>query len=215
MTDDLKTRPAARPKRTRRATMTAEDIAKAQAAPMAWKVQIYTGDGKGKTTCSVGLLVRALGSGLKAAFVQFDKGFHGEEHYAERNILRTLPGLDLFPTGCERMRPGQPFRFGVLPEDLAEAERGLAIVMDLIEHPRHQLVVLDEVLSAIPYHLLKEEQVQAILEAYEKAGRPFELVLTGRRASQAIMDRADLVTEMKQVKHYFEAGVAARPGIEY
>jgi len=180
-----------------------------------WKIQIYTGDGKGKTTCSVGLLIRALGNGFKVAFVQFDKGFHGDEHYAERKILRQLDGIDLFPTGCERMRPGQKFRFGVLPEDLAEAQRGLDIVMDLIRNPRHQVVVLDEILSAIPYHLLKEVQVHALLDAYQQAGRPFELILTGRRASQALIERVDLVTEMKPLKHYFDAGLAARPGIEY
>lgn len=180
-----------------------------------WKIQIYTGDGKGKTTCAVGLLVRALGNGFKVAFVQFDKGFHGEEHYAERKILRQLDGIDLFPTGCERMRPGQKFRFGVLPEDLAEARRGLDIVLDLIRNPRHQVVVLDEVLSAIPYHLLKEAQVHELLDAYVQAGRPFELILTGRRASQALMERVDLVTEMKPLKHYFDTGLGARPGIEY
>lgn len=180
-----------------------------------WKVQIYTGNGKGKTTCAVGLMVRALGQDFKVAFVQFDKGFHGEEHYAERHVLRTLSGIDLFPTGCERMTPGGRFRFGVLPEDLAEAQRGLEITHDLIARPRHQLVVLDEILSAIPYHLLKEADVLEILERWEAAGRPFELVLTGRKASPAVIERADLVTEMNQVKHYFDAGVMARPGIEF
>lgn len=113
------------------------------------------------------------------------------------------------------MRPGQKFRFGVLPEDLAEAERGLGLVRELIERPRHQLVVLDEALSAIQYHLLKEAQVVALLDAYEAAGRPFELVLTGRRATARLLERADLVTEMKPLKHYFDQGLAARPGIEY
>lgn len=193
----------------------AEVPAQAAATESPWKVQVYTGDGKGKTTCSVGLIVRALGSGMKAAFVQFDKGFNGVEHYAERHILRSLPGLDLYPTGCERMRPGQKFRFGVLPEDLAEAQRGLEIVHDLISHPRHQLVVLDEILASIQYHLLKEAQVLDILDRYEAAGRPFELVMTGRRAPQRVLDRVDLVTEMKPLKHYFDTGLGARPGIEY
>jgi len=180
-----------------------------------WKVQVYTGNGKGKTTCAVGLMVRALGNGFKVAFVQFDKGFHGEEHYAERKILRQLEGIELYPTGCERMTPGGRFRFGVNPEDLAEAARGLEIVYDLISRPRHQLVVLDELLSAIPYHLMKEAQVLDILDRYEAAGRPFELVLTGRKASSEVMARVDLVTEMTPVKHYFDQGIAARPGIEY
>lgn len=188
-----------------------EDVA----AASPWKVQIYTGDGKGKTTCALGLAIRALGNQFRVAFVQFDKGYNGIEHYAERHVLRQLSGIDLFPTGCERMRPGQKFRFGVLPEDLAEAERGLGLVRELIERPRHQLVVLDEALSAIQYHLLKEAQVVALLDAYEAAGRPFELVLTGRRATARLLERADLVTEMKPLKHYFDQGLAARPGIEY
>lgn len=180
-----------------------------------WKLQIYTGDGKGKTTCALGLAIRALGNQFRVAFVQFDKGYNGVEHYAERHVLRQLSGIELFPTGCERMRPGQKFRFGVLPEDLAEAERGIAIVRGLLEEPRHQLVVLDELLSAVQYHLVKEAQVLALLDAYEAAGRPFELVLTGRRATARVLERADLVTEMKPVKHYFDQGLAARPGIEY
>lgn len=180
-----------------------------------WKIQVYTGDGKGKTTSAVGLSIRALGHGFKVAFVQFDKGFHGEEHYSERVILRQLSGVELFPTGCERMRPGQPFRFGVLPEDLAEAQRGLDIVHDLIAHPRHQLVVLDEILATIHYHLLKREQVLTLLDQYEAAGRPFELVLTGRKAPDAVMARADLVSEVQAIKHYFSQKLGARPGIEY
>lgn len=144
-----------------------------------WKIQIYTGNGKGKTTCSLGLAIRALGNSFRVAFVQFDKGFHGEEHYAERKILRQLKGIDLFPTGCERMTPGGRFRFGVMSEDLAEARRGLDIVLDLIAHPRHELVIFDEVFFVIFYHLLKEPQVLEILDRYEAAGRPFELVLIG------------------------------------
>ncbi len=193
-------------------TETADDAA--DKSPR-WQIQIYTGNGKGKTTCALGLSLRALGQGFKVAFVQFDKGYHGVEHYAERHVLRTLEGIDLFPTGCERMTPGGKFRFGVTPDDLDEARRGLEIVEDLIHHPRHQLVVLDEVLSAIPYHLIKEADALSILDAYEEAGRPFELVLTGRKASSTLIDRADLVTEMVPVKHYFDRGLMARPGIEY
>lgn len=190
-------------------------IATQEGAASSWKVQAYTGDGKGKTTCAIGLCIRALGNGFRVAFVQFDKGFHGEEHYAERRVLRRLEGLDLFPTGCERMTPNGRFRFGVTPADLKEAERALEIVQSLIADPRHQLVILDEILSAIPYHLLQEDRVVDVLDAYQQAGRPFELVLTGRNASQTIIARSDLVTEMTPIKHYFDQGVPARPGIEY
>ena len=92
--------------------------------PPSPRLQIYTGDGKGKTTACVGLTVRALGAGLRAAFIQFDKGYDGtNEHYAERFILRMLPKLTLTPTGCERMRPDGTFRFTNEPEDYAEAAR--------------------------------------------------------------------------------------------
>ncbi len=180
-----------------------------------WRIQVYTGDGKGKTTCAVGLAIRALGAGFKVAMVQFDKGYHGEEHYGERRILRTLEGFDLFPTGCERMMPGGKFRFGMSPEDVAEGQRGLAIARELIAKPRHRLLVLDEILSAVPFHLLEEKQVLDLLNRYEHAGRPFELVMTGRRAPASILDRADLITEMTPVRHYFDTGLMARAGIEF
>ncbi len=180
-----------------------------------WRIQVYTGDGKGKTTCAIGLAIRALGNGFRVAMVQFDKGYHGEEHYGERHVLRSLANLELFPTGCERMLPNGKFRFGVSPEDLAESRRGLEIARDLMEQARHQLVILDEVLTAVPYHLLEEQDVLDLLDRYEAAGRPFELVLTGRGATDAVLARADLVTEMRPVRHYFQHGVMARRGIEF
>ncbi len=180
-----------------------------------WRIQVYTGDGKGKTTAAVGLCIRALGNGFKVAMVQFDKGHHEDEHYGERHILRSLEGMDLFATGCERLSPDGRFRFGVLPEDIQEARRGLDIARDLIEHPRHQLVVLDEIVSGVTYQLLEETDVLDLLDRYERAGRPFELVLTGRRASERLVHRADLVTEMRPIRHYFETGLMARRGIEF
>lgn len=180
------------------------------------KLQVYTGDGKGKTTACVGLAVRAVGAGHRVAFIQFDKGFDGEnEHYSERKVLRTLPAITLEPTGCERMMPDGRFRFGVQPQDRAEAERGLALAREAVISSAYDLVILDEVLSAQQYHLLKEGEVLALLNAWEEAGRPCELVLSGRTKLQSFLDRADLVTEMKKVKHYFDDGLPARLGIEF
>lgn len=178
-------------------------------------LQIYTGNGKGKTTCAVGLMVRALGAGMKVAFVQFDKGYDGKnEHYHERHILRKLPGIDLFPTGLERMNADGTFRFGVLEGDLAEAKRGLTAAREAIASEKYDLVVLDEILSARSYHLIEEAEILTILDLYKKYPK-LELVLTGRGMSKEMEERADLITEFQPRKHYFDRGVPARKGFEF
>jgi len=179
------------------------------------KLQVYTGDGKGKTTACVGLAVRAVGNGFKVWMIQFDKGYDGvNEHYAERRVLRTLSGLRLDPTGCERMMPTGRFRFGVTPEDRAEALRALELAREAVSSPDFDLVILDEILSAQQYHLITEDEIRDVLARW-RANPRAELVLSGRTRLQSVLDEADLVTEMRKVKHYFDAGVAARPGIEY
>jgi cob(I)alamin adenosyltransferase len=179
------------------------------------KLHVYTGDGKGKTTACVGLAVRALGRGLRVWFIQFDKGFDGvNEHYAERHVLRKLQGLRLDPTGCERMLPTGRFRFGVTRDDKAEAQRALVLAREAVASPDHDLVILDEILSAQQYHLITEEEVLEVIRLWRSGGRA-ELVLSGRTRLKSVIESADLVTEMKKVKHYFDDGVPARPGIEY
>ena len=178
-------------------------------------LQIYTGNGKGKTTCAVGLSVRALGAGMKVALVQFDKGYDGNnEHYHERHVLRKLPGIDLFPTGLERMNPDGSFRFGVTEGDLREARRGLELSSQAIESARYHVVILDEILSARSYHLIEEKEVLAVLDLY-RSHPEIELVLTGRGLTGEIEKRADLITEFRPVRHYFDRGLPARKGIEF
>jgi len=178
-------------------------------------IQFYVGDGKGKTTCSIGLTIRALGAGKRVAFVQFDKGHDpGRENYSERNVLRTLDGLDLVPTGCERRRPDGTFRSDATAEDRAEAGRGLGLVRDLIEAGEHELIVCDEILTCVTTRLIERKDVETILDVYG-ARQDVELVMTGRCSDEALLKRADLVTEMRKVKHYFDAGVKARKGIEF
>lgn len=178
-------------------------------------LQVYFGNGKGKTTCAVGLAVRALGAGLKVAFVQFDKGYDGKnEHYHERHILRKLPGIELMPTGLERMNADGSFRFGVLEGDLAEARRGLSLAAAAISSGKHDLVVLDEILSARSYHLLEEKDILDLLNLHAK-NPARELVLTGRGITPEIEKRADLITEFQARKHYFDRGVPARKGFEF
>ncbi len=183
--------------------------------PHAPRLHVYTGDGKGKTTACIGLAVRAVGAGRRVWMIQFDKGFDGtNEHYAERKVLRTIPLLRLDPTGCERIRPDGTFRFGVTPPDLEEASRGLSLAREAVRSPDYDLVILDEVLSAQQYRLIREEDILELLEDWRREGRA-ELVLSGRTKLQSVLDAADLVTEMRKVKHYFDAGVPAREGIEY
>jgi cob(I)alamin adenosyltransferase len=185
------------------------------ADPFAPRLHVYTGDGKGKTTACIGLAVRAVGAGRRVWMIQFDKGFDGEnEHYAERKILRTLPRLRLDPTGCERIRPDGTFRFGVTPPDLEEAARGLSLSREAIRSAEHDLVVLDEVLSAQQYRLLSEEDLLGLISLWRREGR-CELVLSGRTKLPSVLEAADLVTEMRKVKHYYDAGVPAREGIEF
>ena len=179
------------------------------------QIHIYFGYGKGKTTCCMGLTIRALGAAKKVAIVQFDKGYDGEtEHYSERNILRQLDGADLYPTGCERMLPDGTFRTGVEPQDLKEARRGLENAHSLVTSGEQDLLVLDEILAAVAYDLLEEDDVIGLLDAYDQ-DRKCELVLTGHKVWDELVERADLVTEMRKVKHYYAKGTPARLGIEY
>lgn len=179
-------------------------------------LHVYTGDGKGKTTAGLGLAVRAAGAGLPVAIIYFDKGYDGEnEHYSERKLLRVLPGLDLHPTGCERIMPNGRFRFGVRPEDRAEALRALALCEELLRAGKHRVIVMDEICSAYTYKLIQLEELMRIVEIYHEAARDAEVVMTGRGAPEPLLAAADLVTEMRQVKHYYETGVFAREGIDY
>jgi cob(I)alamin adenosyltransferase len=179
------------------------------------QIHIYYGYGKGKTTCCVGLAIRSLGAGKRVALVQFDKGYDGEkEHYSERHILRQLDGIELYPTGCERMLPDGSFRFGAEPQDVEEARRGMAIARRLVVEGEQDILILDEVLAAVAYELLVQQDVMDLLDVYS-ADRRCELVLSGHQVWLELVERADLVTEMRKVKHYFGNGVPARPGIEF
>lgn len=180
---------------------------------------IYYGYGKGKTTATIGLIIRALGAGKKVALVQFDKGYSDDkEHYAERKVLRKLKELgysiELYPTGCERMNKDGTFRFKNQEEDFKEAQRGLGIAKDLIQKGGIDLLVLDEAVAAVDYHLLDKKDVDELIELYKK-NKKFELVMTGHKLWEGLEEKADLVTEMRKVKHYFDAGIPAREGIEF
>jgi len=168
-------------------------------------VQVYTGEGKGKTTAAVGLAVRAVGAGLTVAFVQFVKG--GERS----SELAVLEGLGV---RVERpaVRSTGLLGDGLNDDDRVAATEAWTIAARLIAGADHQLVVLDEINVAMHYGLVAEADVLAALDARPAA---VEVVLTGRGASPALIAMADLVTEMVPVKHPFDAGIPARRGIEY
>lgn len=175
-------------------------------------IQVFTGNGKGKTTAALGTAFRAVAKGKKVAIVAFDKG--GEVHYSERGIIRErLPEIEYFSCGLDRIdQKTNVFRFGVTDEDRREGERGLSIVRDLFLNPKHDLIILDEINSSSELKIVDEAAVLAILDLKPPTT---ELILTGRNAPKSFIDRADLVTDMTLVKHYFYHGQIAREGIDY
>jgi cob(I)alamin adenosyltransferase len=179
------------------------------------QLQIYTGDGKGKTTSAVGLTVRAAGAGLRVAFIQFDKGSEAEDFYSERKVLRKLPEVEVIPTGKIRMMPNGQFRFTNSPPDFAEAKRGLSLAIEAVSSKKYALVICDEILSCLLTTLLVEADVLSLISTFEKTEKTCDLVMTGRSLPEAIKEKADLVSEMKMVKHYFNKGLPARKGIEF
>jgi cob(I)alamin adenosyltransferase len=168
-------------------------------------VQIFTGDGKGKTSAAIGVVIRALGHGLKVYIAFFMKG---DYPYGERQILSKLPGVTLEGFGSRDFVDPK----NVKPEERAEAERALAAARKAMLSGDYDMVVLDEVNVAIAFGLIAVDDVLKLIG--EKPER-LELVLTGRRADTKLVQAADLVTECLKIKHPYDAGVAARGGIEF
>ena len=168
-------------------------------------IQVYTGDGKGKTTAAAGLALRALGTGWRVCFIQFCKG----QPSAELAMLQQA-GEDRFTLlrfGTAHFVLGEP-----AGEDHAEAQRGLAAARQAVTNGAFDLVVLDEINHATQLKLISIPELLALLDSRPTA---VELVLTGRHADPELLARADLVTEMRAVKHYYTRQVKARDGIEF
>lgn len=166
-------------------------------------VQVYTGDGKGKTTAALGLSLRAAGAGLKVFIAQFIK--MGE--YSEIKALKRFSDhITLAQFGLGRFIKGKPS-----PEDIEAARKGIEEVKSVLSSGKYDIVILEEANVAVTCELFS---VQELLDIIEKKPGDVELVITGRGAAPSIIERADLVTEMKPVKHYFRKGVKARIGIE-
>lgn len=167
-------------------------------------VQVYTGNGKGKTTASLGLALRAVGRGLRVCFFQFIKGGgpYGEHLIADR----LAPLFTIIQSG----RPGW-VNTKDISEDRRVAQEALQQARQLLTSGDYDLVIMDEINGAVGFGLIDVEQVLELITLKPSA---VELVLTGRNADERIIAAADLVTEMREIKHYYQAGVPARSGIE-
>jgi len=166
-------------------------------------VQVYTGDGKGKTTAAVGLAVRAAGHGINSYVGQFMKG----QPYGEVAALREHRNITIEQFGGEHCIR----REEASEEDRSRARTGLKKTREAMLSGSYEVIVLDEINVAVWFGLVTEDDVLDFL-----ACRPanVEVVMTGRKASERLIQEADLVTEFKQVKHYYEKGILARDGIE-
>ncbi len=168
-------------------------------------VQVYTGNGKGKTSAAFGLALRAIGRGLKVYVIQFIKGGFD---YGELYVVDKLPNLKLKAFGrgefVTEKPPGK--------EDIELAQEALALAEQVVKSGEYDIVILDEINIALNLKLINLDEV---LELIKNKPKHVELVLTGRYAPSEIIETADLVTEMKEVKHPFNKGYKAREGIEY
>ena len=167
-------------------------------------IQIYTGDGKGKTTAALGLALRAVGAGLKVYILQFLKASRYSEHDTLDKYFKDKITWEQF--GSEKYIVEEP-----LPEHFEAVIKGFTKAKEILKSEEYDVVILDEIIVAL---FFKTCTVEQILELMDMKPRNVELILTGRKAPQELIDRADLVTEMKEIKHYYQQGIEARKGIE-
>jgi len=168
-------------------------------------IQLYTGNGKGKTTAALGLALRAAGAGLRVIILQFMKG----QAYSELEALRKFAGaITVEQLGSESFCRVGDDTYG---EHLALARKGYERALAALESREYDVVILDEIVTALHFGLVTEEDLFALLD---KKGGGVEMIITGRGASENLIARCDLVTEMREIRHYYEVGVQARKGIE-
>lgn len=165
-------------------------------------IQIYTGNGKGKTTAALGISLRAVCAGKKVFFGQFVKGMK----YSELEAVKLLPNFIMEQFGTNTFIFGNPNK-----KDIEVAKEGLKRAAQVLIEGDYDLVVFDEINIAIFYELFTIEEV---IEILDKRNPSTEVILTGRYANEKLIEKADLVTEMREIKHYYTQGVQARVGIE-
>ncbi|MDY6973010.1 MAG: cob(I)yrinic acid a,c-diamide adenosyltransferase [Thermodesulfobacteriota bacterium] len=166
-------------------------------------VQVYTGNGKGKTTAALGLALRAAGAGLRVYVAQFVKGMK----YSELKVLERMSDLiTIKQYGRDCFIFKEPEK-----EDILVAQEGLKEVREIMFSEKYNVIVLDEANIATYYNLFS---VDDLLDLIRSKPEHIEMVITGRMADPMVIDEADLVTEMKEIKHYYQKGIQARDGIE-
>jgi len=173
-------------------------------------IQVYTGNGKGKTTASLGLAMRALGRCWKVLIIMFTKG--GND-YGELNSFRNLSpqisqNLTIVQAGLDRI----VYSDNKNNDDATEIKKGWELAKNAIKNHEYNLIILDEANIAIDLGLIDLEDVVNVLK---NKPEEMEIVLTGRNANKKIIELAHLVSEIKPIKHYWDTGIAARKGIEY
>jgi cob(I)alamin adenosyltransferase len=181
------------------------DSSEATIAPRNGMVQIFTGDGKGKTTAALGTALRSLGHGLKVYVVVFMKG---DYPYGEWDALARFPNVTIERFGFREFTDPN----NVKPEEREQAEQALASGRKAVLSGEYDVVILDEINVACGWKLIKTEDV---LQLVKEKPRNVELILTGRRADGRLIELADLVTECVKVKHPYDNGTLAREGIEF
>ena len=167
-------------------------------------VQIFTGDGKGKTSAALGTALRALGHNLKVHIVFFMKGGYP---YSERQILAQLPNISFSSFGQDYFVDPN----NIKPEEKEQARKGLDMAREVIHSSSYDVVILDEINIAVAWKLIN---VSEVLDLIKSKPSDLELILTGRYADQSLIDAADLVTEMRKIKHPYDCGIRARKGID-
>ncbi len=173
-------------------------------------IQIYTGNGKGKTTASLGLAMRALGRKWKVLIVMFTKG---GDNYGELKSFKNLSdeisnNLTIVQAGLDRI----VYADNKSADDEKEIKLGWEITKKAIQNDEYQLIILDEINIAIDLKIL---DVDEVIEVLKNKPKDMEIVLTGRNAHKKVIEIAHLVSEIKPIKHYWDTGVVARKGIEY
>ena len=168
-------------------------------------IQVYTGEGKGKTTAAIGLAVRAVGRGMKVLIIQFMKG----RSSGERKVIKDTPNIQIENYGTsEFIKKGK-----IKEQDKLEVKKGFERALEAIEMEDWDVLILDEINVVLDLGLLNLEDFIGFLKKY--GDKDVEIVLTGRNVPQEILELASLITEMKCIKHPFEKGIGPRKGIEY
>ncbi|MCM8787477.1 MAG: cob(I)yrinic acid a,c-diamide adenosyltransferase [Candidatus Omnitrophica bacterium] len=170
-------------------------------------IQIYTGDGKGKTTSAVGLAIRARGHNLKVCYVYFHKDPE-RFGYGEIKCLKKL-GVDIFgfakahPHFCKKTKTSKIYN---------ECHKGLKFIEKIFIEKKYDIFIIDEIFISLRDGFISEEE---LIQLLKKKPKNLELILTGRGATQKIIDKADLVSEIRKIKHPYDVGVANRKGIDF